>query len=97
MLRAFADSSQAWPHCKGCSDATPLTLAGKAPRPTEGEVQATTELRRSEPDGQAAGRRRTDSPACLERPMDGANFAMDLFLVTLMHRKNGAFICSATS
>ena len=33
----------------------------------------------SEPDGPPAGRRRTDSPACLERTTDGATLALSLF------------------
>ena len=90
-LRACADGSQTSLRRKGCSGATRLTLAGQAPRPTVGEVQATTVLRCSEPDGLAAGRRRTDSPSCLERTMNGVTSALNLLRATPMQRENGAF------
>ena len=70
------------------ADAARLTRTGQEhPSRQRARFKRRPYFRCSEPGGPSAGRRRTDSPACLEREMDSATVAPDLFRATTMYAR----------
>ena len=94
VLRAFADGSQTGLRRKP----TARTRATDDRPAWQSQVfEQRRNLRCSDPDRPPAGRRRTDSPACLEWAMDCVTLALNLFRATPMRREASAFNLSATS